>query len=155
MKMENSDIKIDKEGNWYFRGALMFRKEILSVFFEHLRIDESGKYYIELGPESCYLDVEDTAFVVKSAYKQKLDGDASEQLYVQLTDDSWEKLDLRSLYMGKENIPYCMVKNGKFTARFSRKGYYQLAGYIENDEKDGSFYIRQDDEKFYLNNYVL
>ena len=90
MKMENSDIKIDKEGNWYFRGALMFRKEILSVFFEHLRVDESGKYYIELGPESCYLDVEDTAFVVKSAYKQKLDGDASEQLYVQLTDDSWE-----------------------------------------------------------------
>lgn len=155
MKMENSDIKIDKEGNWYFRGALMFRKEILSVFFEHLRVDESGKYYIELGPESCYLDVEDTAFVVKSAYKQKLDGDASEQLYVQLTDDSWEKLDLRSLYMGKENIPYCMVKNGKFAARFSRKGYYQLAGYIENDEKDGSFYIRQDDEKFYLNHYVL
>jgi hypothetical protein len=44
MKMENSDIKIDKEGNWYFRGALMFRKEILSVFFEHLRVDESGKY---------------------------------------------------------------------------------------------------------------
>lgn len=155
MKMENSDIKIDKEGNWYFRGALMFRKEILSVFFEHLRVDESGKYYIELGPESCYLDVEDTAFVVKSAYKQKLDGDTREQIYVQLTDDSWEKLDLRSLYMGNENIPYCMVKNGKFAARFSRKGYYQLAVYIENDEKDGSFYIRQNDEKIYLNHYVL
>ena len=44
MKMENSDIKIDKEGIWYFRGAHMFRKEILSIFFDHLRTDEDGKF---------------------------------------------------------------------------------------------------------------
>lgn len=155
MKMEDSDIKIDKEGTWYYRGAHMFRKDILSIFFEHLRIDEQGKYFIELGKEVCYLDVEDTAFVVKSTYKQKLDGDKADHFYIKLTDDSWEKLDLRSLYMGKENIPYCIVKNGKFAARFSRKGYYQLAEYIEHEEKDNSFYINHNNEKFYINHYVL
>ena len=155
MKMESSDIKIDKEGIWYYRGAHMFRKEILSIFFDHLRVDKDGNYYIELGSEVCYLDVEDTAFVVKSTFKQKLDGDATEYIYIQLTDDTWEKLDLCSLYMGKENIPYCMVKNGKFAARFSRKSYYQLAEYIEHEEKDNSFYISHNDERFYINHYVL
>ena len=154
MKMENSDIKIDKEGIWYFRGAHMFRKEILSIFFDHLRTDEDGKYFIELGQEACYLDVEDTAFVVNSAYRKKLDGDTTEHIYIKLTDDSWEKLDLGSLSLSNENIPYCKVKNGKFAARFSRQGYYQLAEYIEHDEKDHSFYINQNNEKFYINHYV-
>ena len=49
--MESSEIKIDKEGVWYYKGAHMFRKEILSVFFEHLKIDECGKYLIELNEE--------------------------------------------------------------------------------------------------------
>jgi len=31
--MENYEIKIDKNGFWYYKGAHMFRKEILSIFF--------------------------------------------------------------------------------------------------------------------------
>jgi hypothetical protein len=76
--MENFEIKIDKDGIWYYNGAHMFRKEILNVFFEHLKIDECGKYLIELGPERCYLDVEDTAFVVEAVYKTKLSCDSRE-----------------------------------------------------------------------------
>jgi len=29
---ENYEIKIDKNGFWYYKGAHMFRKEILSIF---------------------------------------------------------------------------------------------------------------------------
>ena len=72
--MDNFDIRIDKEGLWYYKGAHMFRKEILNIFFDHLRIDECGKYLIELGPECCYVDVEDTAFVVVAVYKTKKSG---------------------------------------------------------------------------------
>lgn len=152
--MDSSDIKIDKEGIWYYRGAHMFRKEILHVFFEHLKIDECGEYLIELGKEICYLDVEDTAFVVTVADRKKQDNGTSDHISILLTDDSWEKLDLNTLYVGKDNVLYCTVKNGRFPARFSRNSYYQLAEFIEQEETENKFFISLNDEKFFINNYV-
>lgn len=152
--MESSDIKIDKEGIWYYRGAHMFRKEILHVFFEHLKIDECGRYLIELGQEICYLDVEDTAFVVNIVDRKKPDNCAADHISILLTDDSWEKLDLNTLYVGKDNVLYCTVKNGRFPARFSRNSYYQLAEFIEQEETENKFFISLNDEKFFINNCV-
>ena len=102
--MENSEIKIDKEGIWYYKGAHMFRRDILCVFFEHLQIDECGKYLIELEEERYYLDVEDTAFVVGAVYKTQLPDDDRYQIDVLLSDDSCEKLEMSSLNIGKDNI---------------------------------------------------
>ena len=149
--MENSEIKIDKEGIWYYKGAHMFRKEILCVFFEHLKIDECGKYLIELNEERCYLDVEDTVFVVGAVYKTNLSDDGRYQIDVLLTDDSCEKLEMSSLYIGKDNILYCRVKEGKFTARFSRNSYYQLAEFIEQSENGNLFFINLNGEKYIIN----
>jgi uncharacterized protein len=149
--MNGSDIKIDKEGIWYYCGAHMFRKDILCIFFEHLRIDDCGKYLIELGNEICYLDVEDTAFVVTVVDKKKQDGDTADHIYIQLTDDSWEKLDLSSLRVGEDDVLYCVVKNGIFPARFSRNSYYQLAVFIEHEEEGNRFFISLNDERFFIN----
>jgi uncharacterized protein len=149
--MENSDIRIDKEGVWYYKGAHMFRKEILCTFFEHLKIDESGKYLIELGEERCYLDVEDTAFVVAAVDKIQQPGDGQIQIDVLLSDGSCEKLDMNSLHTGKDNVLYCQVKEGKFTARFLRNSYYQLAEFIEQSENENIFYINLNGEKYMIN----
>ncbi len=148
--MENCDIKIDKEGTWYYRGAHMFRKDILCIFFENIKIDAYGNYLIELGEEICYLDVEDTAFVVTAVYKTRQEDDTTDQIDVLLTDDSLEKLDLNTLYVGKENVLYCSVKDKKFKARFSRNSYYQLAQFIEPDEKENCFFISLNNEKYYI-----
>ena len=150
--MENSDIRIDKEGVWYYKGAHMFRKEILSVFFEHLRIDECGKYLIELGEERCYLDVEDTAFIVSAVYKTQLPDNGRDQIDILLSDDSCEKLEMQSLHVGRDNVLYCRVKEGKFTARFARISYYQLAEFIEQSENGNHFYIDLNGEKYLINN---
>jgi hypothetical protein len=149
--MQESEIKIDKEGTWYYRGAHMFRKEFLCVFFENLKIDENGKYLIELGEERCYLDVEDTAFVVLSVYKTQNNDKGIDCFYVHLTDDTVERLDLSTLQIGCNNVPYCQVKNGKFKARFSRKSYYQLAEHIEQSEDGKNYLIRLNGENFYIN----
>ena len=148
--MQESDIKIDKEGTWYFRGAHMFRKEFLCIFFENLKIDENGKYLIELGEEWCYLDVEDTAFVVLSVFKTNHKEKGCDCFDVLLTDDSVEKLDLNTLQIDGNNVPYCMVKGGKFKARFSRKGYYQLAEHVEQSKDGKDFFIKLNGENFYL-----
>ena len=150
--MENSEIKIDKEGIWYYKGAHMFRKDILCVFFEHLQIDECGKYLIELNEERCYLDVEDTVFVVGAVYKTKLPDGGRDQIDVLLSDDSCEKLEISSLYIGKDNVLYCRVKEGKFTARFSRNSYYQLAEFIEQSENGNHFFINLNGEKYLIKN---
>jgi hypothetical protein len=149
--MEDCEIKIDKEGVWYYRGAHMFRKEILCIFFENLQIDENGRYMIALGDERCYLDVDDTAFVVEEVSKKEQANDI-ETIYIVLTDDSQEKLDLNSLHVGKENVLYCRVKDGKFIARFSRKSYYQLAEFIEQQEKADTFFINLNGKKYLINN---
>ena len=128
----------------------MFRKEILSVFFENLKIDAHGNYLVELGDERCYLDVEDTAFVVKSVTKAKQLCGEKYQIDILLTDDRHEILDLNTLHVGSDNVLYCKVKNGKFIARFSRNSYYQLAEFIEQEEKEQSFFISLNDEKYFI-----
>jgi hypothetical protein len=150
--MENFEIKIDKDGLWYYQGAHMFRKEILSVFFQSLKIDECGKYLIELGEERCYLNVEDTAFVVAAVYKTKLPGNGLEHIDILLNDDSCEKLAMNSLCTGRDNVLYCRVKEGKFTARFSRNSYYQLAEFIEQSENGANYFIDLNGEKYFINN---
>lgn len=149
--MNNFEIKIDKEGLWYYNGAHMFRKEIVNVFFQNLKVDECGKYLIELGPERCYVEVEDTAFVVVAVYKTKNPAYSMEQIEIFLTDDSCEILDMESLKAGRDNVLYCRIKNGRFTARFSRKSYYQLAEFIEQSEDDARFFIHLNGVQYFIN----
>lgn len=130
----------------------MFRKEILSIFYNNLKIDKNGRYLIELNNESCFLEVEDTVFVVSAVYKTRRDNDSSDFIYILLNDDSWEKLDLNNIYAGKDHVLYCLVKKGAFPARFSRKSYYQLAEYIEEEENAGSFFIEWENRKYFIHN---
>ncbi|MFO7570065.1 MAG: DUF1285 domain-containing protein [Smithellaceae bacterium] len=150
--MDQSDIKIDKDGIWYYRGAHMFRKDILSLFFEHLKIDESGRYYIELNEETYYVDVEDTAFVVSAVFKTKQEGENPEKIDVLLSDDCMETLDLNTISVGKDNVLYCRIKGGVFPARFTRSSYYQLAEFIEPDDENGTFFIPMNNEKYFIRN---
>ncbi|MDP2852619.1 MAG: DUF1285 domain-containing protein [Smithellaceae bacterium] len=148
--MESSDIKIDKDGIWYYQGAHMFRKDILCVFFEHLKMDDCGKYFVELNEEIYYLDVEDTAFVVTAVYKTKAPINCHEQIDVLLSDECLEKLDLGSLFVGKDNVMYCRIKDGKFAARFTRNSYYQMAEFVEMDDAADRFYIALNNERYFI-----
>ncbi len=150
--MESSDIKIDKEGIWFYRGAHMFRKDILCILFENLKVNDCGQYFIELNDEICYLDVEDTAFVITAVYKTKALSNGHDIIEVLVSDDCREKLDLSTLAVGPENIMYCRIKDGKFPARFTRKSYYQLAEFIEQDDENDAFYIVLNKQKYMIEN---
>lgn len=141
-----NDIRIDKDGIWYYRGAEMFRRDIVKYFYDHLTMDDEGRYLICLpeNGESCYVDVEDTAYVVKSV--DITDG----QVVIRLSDDSTELLDLSTLHSGEGNVLYCKVKNGTFPARFNRASYYQLAAYLEHDNERNAYYLTIGNQRFYL-----
>jgi uncharacterized protein len=155
---EPCDIRIDKDGTWYFKGAEMFRREIVNFFYENLQRDASGQFRIELPGESgdrCFIDVEDTPFVVRSVHELRGQKGQINGFSVALSDDSEERLDPATLRIGLDNVLYCDVKNGKFQARFSRAGYYQLAGHVEYNAGRNLYYIAVNGERYDILNQVL
>jgi hypothetical protein len=131
-------ILIDKEGRWFYKGLEMVRREIILLFYQHMEMDPRGRYLIHLAGQKCYVDVEDTPFVVwKAALQGREQG--HERFLIWLSDDTQETLNLDTLHVGEENVLYCRVKDGRFPARFRRAAYYQLAEYI--DEEQGEYYV--------------
>ena len=135
------DIRIDKDGVWYYKGNEIFRDEIIKYFYQNLKKDEAGRYLIELEDDRCFLEVEDTPFIVKAAYRCIAEEGNEECIYLLLSDRSIEKLNPDSLRAGKDNVLYCSIKNNGFVARFSRASYYQIADFIEYGDCDGEYFI--------------
>ncbi len=84
-----SDIQVDTEGIWHYRGAEMTRRDIVRLFYEHLRLDAMGRFSIQMGGQSYPIHVEDTAYVVWAVYRTG-EGD---RIRLLLSDDSMENLD--------------------------------------------------------------
>jgi D-Tyr-tRNAtyr deacylase len=63
---------------WHFRGAEMFRKEIVDLFYEHLRFDESSGKYVNSNwrNDRCFNEVDDTPYVVGPCYRNGMPGGA-------------------------------------------------------------------------------
>lgn len=154
MVMENDippcDIKIDKEGIWYYNGNEIVRKEIVNFFYQNLKKDGAGRYIIELENDCCYLDVEDTPFVVKAVYRSVTESSNEECINLLLSDQSIVKLDPNTLNVGIENVLYCSIKNNAFIARFSRASYYQIANFIEYNSMKDKYFILLNGKPFYI-----
>ncbi|MBN1472675.1 MAG: DUF1285 domain-containing protein [Syntrophaceae bacterium] len=148
--ISDGDIKIDKEGVWFFRGAEMFRKDFVDLFYQHIKQDTDGRYFIQYGDETSYLDVEDKAFVVKSVHKTCSKNDGKECIELLLSDGTVEILEPDTLYIGCNNVLYCHVKERCFEARFLRPSYYQIAEFIEHDPVNDRFLISLNRETHYI-----
>ncbi len=132
-------IYIDKEGLWHHDGVEMIRRDFIRLFYQNMEMGPQGQYIILWGGKRCYVDVEDTAFVVWNVrYQDDAEGRDS-RVVLSLSDDSQEDLAPESLYVGEENVMYCKVKDSTFPARFNRAAYYQLATHIE--EENDIFYL--------------
>jgi uncharacterized protein len=147
---QSFEIRIDKDGVWFYNGAEMFRKDIVQLFYEHLVREESGRYAIVMPKDHCYIVVEDVPFIVQSLSLIESPEKPEGTFQIHLNNDKIEALDLQSLWIGTNNAFYCTCHGGRFEARFCRAAYYQLANFIECDEDTGSFYIVSGGGKFYL-----
>ncbi|MDD5724283.1 MAG: DUF1285 domain-containing protein [Syntrophales bacterium] len=147
-------IRVDKEGAWYHEGALMFRKDILKVFFENLRKDEQGRYRIEFKGDKFLIEVEDTPIVVEAVVKHAASDHEGEYIEISLSDFTSERLDPSTLRMNAENVLYCDIKQGMFEARFLRAAYYQITEFMEHDAKKDSYFIPLSGKNYYIDNYI-
>jgi hypothetical protein len=130
-------IRVERDGKWYFQRAEIIHKDILSLFYASLHLDEAG-YYLEIKGERERLEVEDTVFLVEGAELVK---DSDEAFVIRLNDGSQEQLDLNTFRIAEGNVPYCLVKEGRFPARFLRLPYYQVAQHAQHDEDTDEYFI--------------
>ena len=144
-------IFIDNEGYWYHKSAQMIHREIISLFYKNMTRLSDGTYVIEWNGQRCFVDVEDTAFVVWSLTFHENGASGRPGFVMGLSDETSEYLNPETLYIGEENVLYCRVKGGsgrEFPARFNRASYYQLAEYIE--EEGGEFFITVDGARYFI-----
>jgi hypothetical protein len=144
------DIRIDKEGVWYYRGTVMFRKDIVQSLYQHLKRDPDGGYHIEIGEDRADVDVEDTPYVVKSVSCIFMDGKGKDVINLHMPDDSMDELDPSTLRVGADNALYGIMARVGIEARFSRSSYYQLAEHIEFEAGLDKFYISLNGHRYYI-----
>jgi len=136
------EITIDKEGLWHFRGEEMRRFDIVQYLYSYLKVDEQGRYLIEIDNDRCYVDVEDAPYVIKSIVIIYSGKDRQPVIELSISDGSNEILQSETrIWVGKENVLYCQVKNGRHHARFSRSAYYEICRHIEYDPETGNYSI--------------
>jgi len=124
----------------------MIRRDFIRMFYENLRLDEHGRYVISWEGERCYVDVEDTAFVVRSVHHEPGTDGQDVRILLELSDDTREELMPGTLSIDRQNVLYCRVKNLTFPARFSRAAYYQLAESVV--EENEHYYLPVGGKKF-------
>jgi hypothetical protein len=144
-------IYVDKEGAWFHKGAPIIHRELLVLFYQCIRLDEEGDYIIRFKDQVCRLDVEDTPFVILRTDFVPADRDGkAERFVLHLIDQSQEDLVPESLSIGPAHVLYCKVKGGRFTARFSRPSYYQIAKHIKEDSETGRYFLCVNKKKHYI-----
>jgi hypothetical protein len=104
-----------------------------------------------MGEEKCYLDVEDTPFVIQEVCLKSEAAGKPVALWVKLNDGTEEPLDAGSLRIAADNVVYCMIKHAFCEARFTRAAWYQLAHYLQQDQN--GYYLSVDGVTTYLKQF--
>jgi len=139
-------IVIDKEGTWFYNGLPIVNRQIQQYFFTLFENAPDGGYQLRNEQEIFPVEVQDTPFVVTALWPSD---EPPDQFFIKLNDDSVETLDMETLSINAENIPYCAVKQGRFTARFLRAPYYRLAESVQQ-EGDARFFVELNGQRHYL-----
>ena len=140
-------IRIDKEGKWYYQDLPIINKKIYLYLNQCLTQDPSGRYILSMNGEKCYLEVEDTPFVIQEV-RLPSDSGHPPSLVVKLNDGTEETLRADTLRVGHDNVLYGKVKEGLYEDRLLRNAYYQLAEFLQQDEK--GYYLLVEENKTYL-----
>jgi hypothetical protein len=124
------DMRIGRDGTWYYRGSPIRRKPLVTLFSSVLKRDGSGQFWLETPVERGRIDVDDAPFVAValtvsgSGQTQKLLFHTN--LDESVTADSDHPIRVEMDAETGEPSPYIHVRNG-LDALIARPVYYQLA----------------------------
>jgi uncharacterized protein len=128
-------IRIDREGRWFYEDQEIINPGVLHTFHAALELCEDGRYRIVLNQEVCYVEVEDTPFIVMA-----LRGDNTSGFALVLNSGTISTLNPATLTIGQDNIMYARLENG-MPVRLLRPAYYSLAMAME-ENPNGEIILR-------------
>ena len=123
------DMRIDRDGVWFYHGTPIGRKAIVNLFASVLRRDDDGRYWLETPAEKGEIIVEDAAFMAV-ALEASGSGEAQSLKFRTNTDeiviaDGDHPLRIALDPDTQEPSPYVLVRGG-LEARLTRPVFYEL-----------------------------
>lgn len=132
------DMRIARDGTWYYMGSPIGRKAMVRLFSTILRHDADGKFYLVTPVEKVGIEVDDAPFV---AVEMEVEGQGPDQVLSFRTNvDDWVTADadhpIRVAIDPKteEPSPYVLVRD-RLEALIARAVFYDLVDLAE--ERDG------------------
>tara|TARA_B110000014_G_C20125350_1_gene598932 strand:- start:785 stop:1357 length:573 start_codon:yes stop_codon:yes gene_type:complete len=124
----NVDMRISREGQWFFMNSPIGRERMVRLFSKVLRFDEDGHYYLVTPVEKIRLNVEDKPFLIVD-FEVNNSGKNQNIYFKTNTDDIFQlsaKNPLRVVINKKqEPSPYVVVRSN-LEGLISRNIYYKL-----------------------------
>ena len=132
------DIRIARNGDWFYNGSLIQRKRMVSLFSTVLRVDDDENTYLVTPHEKLRIVVEDAPF---TAVLLEARGVGSEQVLIFTTNtgervvaDKEHPIYVKYQQTNGEPSPYVLVRD-RLHALISRSVFFEL----------GELSVQQDD----------
>ena len=134
------DIRIGRDGTWFYQGSPIGRKQLVKLFAGVLHRDEDGDYWLETPVEKCRIRVDDAPF---TAIEMFVDGVGSEQQISFSTNideiviaDAAHPIRVAVDTETSEPSPYIWLRDG-LEALIARAVFYDLVALGEEVEING------------------
>ena len=130
------EMKIDREGNWFYQGSIIGRDKLKILFSRILKL-EDGKYFLVTPVEKVPVTVDLAPYMIVD---YEVDSDHKNiilktNLDLSIPLDKDHKLELKNI--GDEHIPFVHVRNN-IEGFISRSVYYSLIEIALNQDNGSS-----------------
>ncbi len=138
------DIRIARDGTWFYRGSPIRRKPLVKLFSSVLRRDEAGDYWLITPAERGRILVDDAPF---TAVECNAEGEGRAQVLSFRTNlDEWVEagadhpVRVETAPDSEAPSPYIMIRE-RLDALIVRPVFYQLVELAEIRRLDGGDYL--------------
>ena len=133
---EGVEMKIDREGNWFYQNSIIGRDKLKILFSRILKLEE-GKYFLVTPVEKIPLKVDLAPYMIVD---YEVDSDHKNiilktNLNLSIPLDKDHNLELKNI--GDEQIPFVHVRNN-IEGFISRSVYYSLIEIALNQDNGSS-----------------
>jgi hypothetical protein len=144
----NYSYFLDKEGHLWHEGTEVKDPRFAYIVHRLLERTEDGRFLVRCQGENCWFEVEDVPYIVQDVAFHKTDGGRLRQVDLIFPGGYTEVLDPATLNVPENDVLYCKVRNGRFSARFNRKCFFQLAPFIEEDSERRQFLLEVNKKRY-------
>lgn len=133
------DIRIDREGRWYYQGDKMERKAMVKLFSSILRLDEDNSYYLVTPVEKMKISVDVAPFAIVDFRVDNQEGKPTLVFKDSVGDEvALNRLDQLSVTESKsgEPIPLLTVRRN-LKGLINRNVFYRLVDIAEHHTVNG------------------